>query len=180
MWLAAACLLLGACDDGRPPQDGSAAATPDAAQTPRTHHHHRAYSDQFPRPRRAGDFVITQLAVERPATDAAGHVLRPGRPGLDLWAEKVRTCVRRTSPEGGSVGWGDWRAEATDGHTYRADASGVRSLPTPTYPRHRVLAPGQCVTGWWLVPVPEPPGGPTAIEFAPGGGPTLITWPTLR
>jgi hypothetical protein len=158
----------------------SAVPTPAASDVAKAHKQHRPYSDQNPRPRRAGDFDIKELLVTRDVRGADGHSLHPDRPGLEFWGEEVRTCVRRSSHDREAVGWGDWRAEGTDGRSYPASASGAHTLPTPTYPFRKVLAPGQCVTGWWLIPVPKLPGGPAAIQFAPGGGPTLIEWLTLR
>jgi hypothetical protein len=148
--------------------------------TPQAHRSHRPYSDVNPPPRRAGDYVVKVLLVSRDVRDADGRPLHPDQPGLDFWGEDVRTCVKQSGSESKTVGWGDWRAEGTDGNSYPATASGAHPLPTPTYPVRKVLAPGQCVTGWWLIPVPKLPDGPTAIQFAPHGGPTLIEWPTMR
>jgi len=191
-------VLVGGCDDaahhtgsaGRP--TGSA-STPGTVPTPQSTTPAQAtatpstgarkqpsYSDTNPAPRRAGNFIVKVLLVTRLVRDGNGRVVHPDRPGLEFWGEKERTCVRRSSDRSETVGWGDWRAEGTDGRVYPADPSGVDPLPSPVYPFHKELAPGQCVTGWWLIPVPKLPGGPTSIEFAPGGGPTLIELLTLR
>jgi hypothetical protein len=43
----------------------------------------------------------------------------------------------------------------------------------------KVLSPGHCVTGYWLITVPNR-SIIRAIQFTPDGGPVLIEWPTLR
>jgi hypothetical protein len=197
--LAAATVLLGACAHSGPAHDSTAAPqaslspsastgavtspsavpTPAGSDVPDAHRKHRPYSDVNPRPRGGGDFVITKLTETRDLRDADGHALHPAQPGLGYWAVEVRTCVKRSSHVSSTVGWGDWRAEGTDGRIYPADPDGVHPLPTPTYPFRKVLAPGQCVTGWWFSAVPKLPGGAAAFQFAPGGGPTLIEWLTL-
>ncbi|WP_028638647.1 hypothetical protein [Nocardioides sp. URHA0032] len=178
LWFATVCILLGGCAHS-PARESSATTAPGGSDLPHAHREHRPYSDQNLPPRRGGDFVVKELLLSRDVRDADGQVLHPDEPGLEFWAEEVRTCVRRSSHHRELVGWDDWRAKGTDGRVYPARPAGAHPLPTPTYPFRKVLAPGQCVTGWWLIPVPKLPGGPTAIQFAPGGR-TLIDWPTLR
>jgi hypothetical protein len=150
-----------------------------SASATTTHKGHRPYSDLNPPPRRAGDFVVKVLVVSRGAPDADGHPERPNRSGREFWGEEIRTCVKQSSRHRHTVGWEDWRAEGMDGHLYPAGADGSQPLRTPTYPFDKVLSPGQCVTGWWLITVPKG-ADIRAIQFAPDAGPTLIEWLTLR
>jgi hypothetical protein len=129
---------------------------------------------------------VKVLSLSRGAPADDDHPLHPRSRGREFWGEDVRTCLRRTSGHPVAVGWRDWRAEGIHGHLYpadyraahRADADGAQPLRTPAYPRRVVLSPGQCVTGWWLITAPR---GTLvrAIQFAPGGGRTLIEWPTM-
>jgi hypothetical protein len=132
-----------------------------------------------PPPRRGGDFIVTVLVVTRDDPGADGSPGRQDRRGWELWGEEVRTCVKRSSPHGETVGWEDWRAEAMDGRVYPADPHDWTPLRTPTYPVHEMLSPGRCATGYWLIAVPRG-ADIRAIQFAPEGGPVLIEWPTLR
>jgi hypothetical protein len=144
-----------------------------------SHVRHRPYSDVNPPPRRAGDFVVKVLLVTTGAPNADQHPLRSDHTGRAFWGEEVRTCVKPSSPRREVVGWHDWRAEGVAGRVYPADPHGPQRSRTPTYPVHRVLSPGQCATGWWLITTPKG-AAVRAIQFAPGGGPTLIEWPSMR
>jgi hypothetical protein len=166
--LVVAGVLLGACSDTKPAQ----VVTSPAA-------HHRPYSDVNPPPRQSGDLVVKVLSVSRGAPEDDGHPQRPDPRGPEYWGEEVRTCLKTTAADPEPVGWGDWRAVATDGHRYPADPHAGQPLRTPAYPVHRQLAPGDCVTGWWLITVPHGTDV-RAIQLAPGGGAALIGWPTLR
>ena len=168
--LAAAGALLTACSDGTTPHDAS---------PPTTRAHHRPYSDVNPPPRRGGDFDVKVLSVSRGAPEDDGHPRRPDPRGPEYWGEEVRTCLKDSSPGAETVGWDDWRAVAVGGHRYPADPDSGQPLRTPAYPVGRRLAPGDCVTGWWLITVPRGTDV-RAIQFAPGGGAALIDWPTMR
>jgi hypothetical protein len=176
--LAAGSALLGSCAQSHPGAvpGGSPSSTPPTTQVPKTHTQGRdLHSDQSSPPRRVGEFVVTQLSVERPVLDQDGHPLRPDRPGLEFWGEEVRTCVKASSDHRETVGWNDWRARARSGHGYPARAGGVQQLPRPRYPFHDVLSPGECASGWVLIPVPT--GSVIAgIEFAPNGGAAVAEW----
>jgi len=168
--LAAIGALLGACSDAGPPgADSSPADRPD----------HRPYSDVNPPPRSGGDFVVKVLSVSRGAPEDDGHPQRPDPRGPEYWGEEVRTCLKPSSRGLQTVGWDDWRAVATDGHRYPADPDSGQPLRTPAYPVGQKLAPGDCVTGWWLITLPRGTDV-RAIQLAPGGGAALIDWPTLR
>ena len=87
--------------------------------------------------------------------------------------------MKRSSRQRETVSWRDWRVEGMDGQIYPADPDSAQPLRTPTYPFHKVLSPGHCVTGYWLITVPKR-SAIRAIQFAPDGGPVLIEWLTLR
>src|SRR3954470_975730 len=190
--------LLGACGHGRTadhtaapgtpssasssgPSETTPSATPapDSPSTGMSHVRHRPYSDVNPPPRRAGDFVVKVLLVTRVAPDADGHPLRPNRTGHQFWGEEVRTCLQPSGRDRAVVSWRDWSAEDVAGRVYPADPRRPQRLRTPTYPFHRVLSPGQCASGWWLITAPKG-AAIRAIQFAPAGGPTLIEWPSMR
>ena len=192
--LAVASVVLGACADshqaaavpGGARSHSTPAVTPPPAatsratsSTPKAHQTHRPYSDVNPPPRRAGDFVVTVLVVTNLDPRDDGHPPRRHRPRQEFWGEEVRTCVNPSSRHHETVGWKDWRAEGMDGRVYAADPHGSQPLRTPTYPVRKVLSPGQCVTGYWLITVPKG-SDIRAIQFAPEDGPVLIEWLTLR
>lgn len=167
----AAMLLLAGCtrDAGSP---SARVVTPSPAASAPADHGHRPWSDVNPPPRRAGDLVVKVLALSRTPPERSRASTRRG-PGF--WQEKVRTCVKASSPRAETVGRRDWRAEGLDGRRYMAGAG----ADLPAYPAREVLAPGECVTGWWLVTVPH--DRPIrAIQLAPGGGRPLIEWLSMR
>lgn len=183
-----ATVLLGACAHSRPSAEPgatrspatagiatSASAAPSTPATAQPHQEHRPYSDQNLPPRRAGNFVVTVLSLT--IEPAPGHEsVRPSHAKWQTWAAEVRTCVTRTSHHTETVGWQDWRAQGIRGHLYAAaPGHAVRSW-APAYPLHKVLAPGQCATGYWQINAPN--RTIRAIQFAPHGGPTLIEWLT--
>ena len=194
--LAVASVVLGACGHtqpaGAPPGGTGSLSPPGAAQrspsltptraastTPRARRQHHPYSDVNQPPRRAGDFIVTVLTQTSLDPSTEGRQVRQRRTGREFWGEEVRTCVKRSSRQRETVGWKDWRAEGMDGRTYEADPRGSRPLRTPPYPFHEVLSPGQCATGYWLIPVPRG-SAIRAIQFAPDDGPVLSEWLTLR
>lgn len=161
------------------PRSSSPAPSHAASTAAKAHRSHRPYSDVNPPPRRGGDFVVKVLIVTRDKPGASGPRVRQNRTGWDYYGEEVRTCLSRSSHHRETVGWKDWRAEDVNGRTYPADPRDTSPLRRPTYPFHRVLSPGQCATGYWLITVPKG-ADIRAIQFAPAGGPVLIEWLMLR
>ena len=165
-WLVVAGVLASGCAG---PADQATPTTTGRAAT-----HHPAYSDTNPRPRRAGNLVVTVQLVSRIPPGAGSTPATRAHP--QYWAEEVRTCVARSSRHDAVVRRTDWRAEGMDGRHYRA---GVRAAQRPTYPARAVLSPGQCATGWWSITAP--PGAVIrAFQLAPQGGPVRAEWLTMR
>jgi hypothetical protein len=164
-------VVLGACAQSNGPT-----AVPSGTSSAPSH---RPYSDVNPPPRRGGDFTVKVLVLTRLPPRADGQHGRQDRKDREFWGEKVRTCVNRSSRHRETVRWADWRAQAVDGRTYRADPRDWTPLRKPIYPFHTVLSPGRCATGYWQVTVPKGTDI-RAIQFAPDDGPVLIEWLTLR
>ncbi len=168
--LAAVLLLAGCTRDAASPSARAVTTSPTAAA--HADDRHRPWSDVNPPPRRAGDLVVKVLALSRMPPEGRDVSTRSG-PGF--WQEEVRTCVKASSRRSETVGWRDWRAEGLDGRHYVAGAG----ADLPAYPAHEVLAPGECVAGWWLVTVPH--DRPIrAIQLAPGGGRPILEWMSMR
>jgi hypothetical protein len=89
-------------------------------------------------------------------------------------AADVQVCVVPTAIFDVTISRGPWLLLLSGGATVAPKVAGA-DAPQPGYPTdHRRLAPGQCVRGWLVFPLPSG-GPPVAIQYAPTGA-HPVTW----
>jgi hypothetical protein len=90
-------------------------------------------------------------------------------------AADVQVCVVRTAIFDVTISRGPWQLLLPGGPALAPTPAPGPGAPQPGYPTdHRRVAPGECVRGWLVFPLPSG-AAPVAIQYAPTGA-QPVTW----
>lgn len=103
---------------------------------------------------RKGEDVTTRLIeVKYPYP---GQQYRQPEPGIEWFGFRVESCLRDAAANPAQLSGGiEWFAIDRQEGQYRGGKGYWVDFPTPQFPEFATIQPGECVSGWMLIDLPE-------------------------
>lgn len=121
--------------------------------------------------------TVAVLDYEQPVATDAPEPSNAGYPDGHVWgALDVRVCVPDYRHDDGDwyITTTPWSLMYDDGSLVGSSHTGYNGFPEPAYPwGDQVVAPGQCVRGWIVFPVPGD-DRPEGVHYT--GGDSVLQW----